>query len=134
MLQMMEEFQQPLPHLLHLCVTLLHGGFQIRLLFLTDTGFLNLEIESIAPLPVGDYRRHHSLKPPHPSSHIIITLAHAVNLGPPLMMEQGPIQTNHLPASSLMLGSNDGSMPRQESFRIPARLKHGFMHCAPTGF
>src|SRR5262249_27755685 len=122
MLQMMEEFQQALARLPYLRVTPLHGGFQIRLLLRTDTGLLNLELEAIDQLPVGDHRRHHHLKPVHPPGHVVIALAHAVNLWSVLMMEERPIQTNDLSLPTLMLGCNHSPMTGQKSFRIPARL------------
>ena len=40
--KMMEEFQEPRPRLLHLFITRLDRRFQIRILFLTDRGLLNL--------------------------------------------------------------------------------------------
>src|SRR6266487_158667 len=87
MLEMMEEFQEPLARLSHLLVTRLDSGLQIdRLLFLR-AGVLDLELNPVNQGTVGHDRRHHRLKSPHPSGHIIIALRNAVNLRTSLMMK-----------------------------------------------
>ena len=48
------------------------------------------------------------------------------------MMKSGPIQTNPLPSSPLMLGGYHRPMARQQAVGIPACFKHCFMRCPPT--
>ena len=63
----MEQFQQTHPHLLHLFVTRLRRGFQIRFLFFADAGLANSQIDPINQLTIGYDCSHDCLKPLHPS-------------------------------------------------------------------
>ena len=91
MLHVMEECQPPRAGLFHLLITRLPGGFQLCFLFFTYIRRLNLRINPITHLAIGDHCRHRCLKLPHPFLNIVRALRHSIDMRPTFMMPQGPI-------------------------------------------
>ncbi len=130
MLPMMEQLQDPLTCLFHLCVAVLRRRLHIRDLLFEGFRLLYNDLQAIDHVSMRDHGGDDGLKARWSSLDVIIRLVDAKDVGASCVMRQCPVKADDLTPAASMVRRYGGAMTLDQCLGVPSRRKDGRVHGA----